>query len=306
MKDNRSTELHPNAAPHRLIPCRGRRPFDSLILCTLALTSVLLTFVLTASAANIILAPTVTTNFLEGSSSAELVFSVANNGDEAAHDVAIEAFLLGESIPLTGILQPGSSAEVKKRLTLDQLKIRDSGSYVMPFRVTYKDSNMFPLSAAHAHRIQLPPMPPRAVVISFDDGEGLAEIATTKGKKSELTGRIVNVGQAPVKIDDCYTFSSLEVSVTLEPLKLPLELKPGEEAPFTLTAENIGGLTGSLYANFVVVSGTTEGGRFAEAAVFRSRIEPPGRTSSRFLATVLVGSLVVIAAVGLLRRRKGR
>jgi hypothetical protein len=221
-------------------------------------------------------------------------FTIGNTGDETAKEVGIEVPDLNEHYPAFPTLDPGERKTTELRFTFAQVGIALPGSYLLPYRITYKDGNFHPFSAPNLLEVALPPAPARTVAVQFEGMEPGApiELSGTQG----VTLALRNLSSGKIEVTGIKAFTAAEIVGTIAGVALPVVLEPQDKRQITLTLENVAGLAGSNYPAGVVVTGTTDGRHFAEASRVQVQITDSALSVRNLFRVALV--LLVVGSLG--------
>ncbi len=229
-------------------------------------------------------------------------FTIGNTGDENAKEIGIEVPDLNENYPLFPTLGPAERKTSSLSFRFDQLGISLPGTYLLPYRITYKDANYHPFSAPNLLEVTLPPAPARTVTVQFE-GYEQGKSMTLSGEES-VTLTLRNLSGKKIEVTDVKPFTAAEIVATVTGLSLPASLEPQEKRRMELQLENVDGLAGSSYPAGVVVAGAIDGRHFAEGSRVLVEIAGP-RFGVRNLFQLAIVLLVLgIFGYWLLRGRR--
>ncbi len=233
----------------------------------------------------------------EAKKQVELSWTVKNEGDENAKEVALDLPQLNESYSLLKDMPPGSVAKQAISIPFERLGISEKGQYALIYRILYKDANFYPFSAPYVALVTLPPAPSRALMIQFDDGQEGAAFELTSSVRISFS--ISNRSSAPVKLTGIDPVFATETPTRLLEKPELGELQPGASVKAELEVQRQGALTGSVYFVGVVVSGVSQGGgeakHFAQQADMRVSVR-----DSSFNPRNAMGALIALISVGLI------
>jgi len=186
--------------------------------------------------------------------------------------------------------------------SFSSLGIGNRGDYSLVYRVTYKDTNLFPFSAPHLVLIPLPPEAGR--VLSMQSGRPGNELTMTQQGEGKIRVLIRNTSQRSLSLEKVEPLSPVEVSLRTQDLALPLRLLPDEEKKILVSVQTSQTLIGSVYSVGLVASGVVEGTHFSEPMTFLIRIKEGFWSPRNILIAVLLGISVVWIIVQLKTRHR--
>ena len=239
-------------------------------------------------ASHLHMVPSVDVHVDEGTHTVSLKCSVKNDGDEPAHEVALDLPALNESYPVSSVLPAGESGSVDVSIAFDKLGIQRRGGYGLFYRILYKAANLYSFSAPYSMSIVLPPAPSRVLSGAPD---GSAEIALSSRATRGVT--VQNVSSMDATIDRIDPVAPVELSLAVDGGQLPLKLAPGERRSFDVHVTRSGALWGSTYVMGLVASGTAGDRHFAERVSFTVRVVAPVLSGRTFMGVALAGLVVV-------------
>jgi len=225
-------------------------------------------------------------------------WSVKNDGDEAAHDVALDLPAMNESYNLSSPMAAGESASVELTIPFDKLGIRGRGGYSLLYRILYKDANSYSFSAPYSMSIVLPPAPTRVLSGSPN---GFSEISLSNRASGSVT--LQNVSTLEAIVDKIEPVAPVEIGMALDGIELPLKLAPGEQRNLDFHVTRSGALLGSTYVIGMVASGVAGDRHFAERASFTVRVVAPLLTGRTLMGVALAA--LVVGTLFWMRRRRG-
>ena len=222
-------------------------------------------------------------------------FLISNEGDEAAINPAIEFPSLKRQFSLANSIAPGESISHTVEMTFEDFGIDLPGRYVMPFRLAYEDSNLFPFSSPSAVVLVYQLEPPRRLTMGFSGVSGALRLELEDSSRAVL--EILNSSEDVVKIEQIVGHTATELQLTVNPPQLPLELKPGEKTSVAVTMQRtVGQIQGSTYGGQLIVSGSAAGAHFVESASFVAKIigEPVQSHQASRIALLALAAIVVL------------
>ncbi len=225
-------------------------------------------------------------------------WTVKNDGDEPAHEVALDLPALNESYSFSSAMPAGERADVELKIPFDRLGIHRRGGYSLLYRILYKDANFYSFSAPYSMSIVLPPAPTRVLSGGPD---GFSEISLSSRARGSVT--LQNVSSIEADVDKIEPVAPVEVAVALDSVQLPLKLAPGERRSLDFHVTRAGALLGSTYVMGLVASGVAGDRHFAERISFTIRVVAPLLTGRTFMGVALA-VLAVGTTIFWMRKRR--
>lgn len=232
-------------------------------------------------------------------------FLVTNEGDEPAYNVALEFPDLKRQFTIAADLMPGESITHTVEMTYADFGMELPGRYVLPFRLAYKDQNLFPFSAPAAVELVLDTEPPRMLTMGFLGVAGALHVDLKDSAHTVL--QITNSSPEPLRVDEIRVNSPTELNAQLGAPTTPFTLQPGEKTSVDLDLERtVGQLQGSSYGGNILVSGVSGNLHFVESVSFVTNIigEPVRAHHASRIALIALALIVVLGWVLQRRQRK--
>lgn len=233
----------------------------------------------------------------------QILGTLENQGDERALEVRIEEAHSGKILADLSDFGPGEKKDVVASFSEEELGLKGDGSFVLPLRILYKDTNKFGFSAAF--------------VLSYFRKSSSGVL----GRSSPVTVGLEEVNRERQAVDVGVTgnFKLVLLNTSLDTVtgkiqfvsSKELELKakqsdfsigPQSELRIEIDAKNLGGLVGSSYATYAIVNGQIGGMAFADYNAFLINIV--ANTPTSWAAAAMIFLALVFAVVGFIFWRR--
>ena len=249
-------------------------------------------------ASHLHMVPSIDVRIDENAHTVSLKCNVKNDGDEPAHEVALDLPALNESYPVANVLPPGESGSVDLSLPFDKLGMQKRGGYALLYRILYKDANLYSFSAPYSMSVVLAPAPSRVLSGASAD---FSEIAVSSRATRAVT--VQNVSSMDATIERIEPVAPVELALAVDGGPLPLKLAPGEQRNFDVHVTRSGALLGSTYVMGLVASGVAGDRHFAERVSFTVRVVGPF-LSGRALMGGALAALVIVSLLVWTRKNR--
>lgn len=233
----------------------------------------------------------------------QVIGSIENQGDEKALDVRIEEAKSGKILADLKDFGPGEKKDVLISVPESELGLQSEGSYVLPLRVLYKDTNKMAFSAAFVlsyFKKSSAGVLGRSSPITVGLEESKQKQNTVDvGLSGDFKLVLLNTSTEEVQAKlDFVTSKELELKATPSEFKMG----PQSELRIDVTVSNKAGLVGSSYATYAIVSGQVGGSAFADYNAFLINVIANTPTSWAAAAVIALG--LIFAGLGFVYWKK--